>query len=73
MQAALPMRHDLGRIEILELVRQAVLGEIRAAMMQCKTPTAYDKVYKVRSHTAPARGVRSKMEPRISLASLGHR
>jgi hypothetical protein len=52
---------------------ESVLGEIRAAMMQCKTPTAYDKVYKVRSHTAPARGVRSKMEPRISLASLGHR
>ena len=55
------------------MMDESVLGEIRAAMMQCKTPTAYDKVYKVRSHTAPARGVRSKMDPRISLASLGHR
>ena len=51
---------------------ESVLGEIRAAMMQCKTPTAYDKVYKVRSHAGPARGIGSNA-PRISLASLGHR
>ena len=45
------------------MMDESVLGEIRAAMMQCKTPTAYDKVYKVRSHAGPARGIGSKMHP----------
>jgi len=38
----------------------AKLAEVRAAMMQCKTPTAYDKVYKVRGPRPPSHRRRFK-------------
>lgn len=35
-------------------MNESTLAEVRAAMMQCKTPTAYDKVYKVRGPPPPS-------------------
>ena len=41
-------------------MNESTLAEVRAAMMQCKTPTAYDKVYKVRGPRPPSHRRRFK-------------
>ena len=49
---------------------ESTLAEVRAAMMQCKTPTAYDKVYKVREARRPRRiGVVSKRADRSEISA----
>ena len=49
---------------------ESTLAEVRAAMMQCKTPTAYDKVYKVREARRPRRIDRRRFKKGGSIGDL---